>query len=162
MVTENRRCSVAGSLEAGLLCTWAPEDPACMAELPLGSQPRSHFHSRQVHQLLPLGLGLLSDKAGGLEGALLSGGQELPCGRSLQSSLHFTSSEFSRHCFQQSMLFPEPSSAPPLRPGTDAGEGRAQGPRAGKGPRLTSALRRGEGRNPEHANLRQGGTKKHF
>ena len=145
-----------------MLCTWAPEDSQRTQLSCLGSQPRSHFHSRQFHQLCPLGLGLLSDKAGGLEGALLSGGQELPCGRSLQSSLHFTSSAFSRHCFQQSMLFPEPSSAPPLMTGTDAGEGRAQGPRAGKGPRLTSALRRGEGRNPEHANLRQGGTKKHF
>ena len=74
-------------------------------------------------------------------------------------SPHFTSpparspdTASSRAC----MLFPERSSAPPLTTSTDAGEGRAEGPC------LTSALWRGEGRNPEHADLRQGGTKKHF
>lgn len=80
-------------------------------------------------------------------------------------SPHFTSppacspdTASSRAC----MLFPERSSVPPLTTSTNAGEGRAEGPHAGKGPCLTSALWRGEGRNPEHADLRQGGTRKHF
>ena len=49
------------------------------------------------------------------------------------SVLNFASRAFSRRCFQQSMLFPEPSSAPPPTPGTDADEGRAEGLRQERG-----------------------------
>lgn len=86
-----------------MLCTGAAEDPAHRAELPLGSQPWSHF--------------------------LL--GKFTSCAHA--SVLNFASRAFSRRCFQQSMLFPEPSSVPPLTPGTDAGEGRAEGLRQERG-----------------------------
>lgn len=139
-----------------MLCTWAPEDPAHTAQLPLGSQPRSHLHSQQVHQLCPLGLGLLSDKAGGLEGALSYHVDRVFSPHCTSPPVHSPDTASSRACSSQSRALCLPTT------GTDAGEGRAEGPWAGKGPRLTSALRKGEGRNPEHANLRQGGTKKHF